>query len=180
MLQSIVYSVLDISGIKGVSILVDGVNYSKSPNTNEEYPLVLDKSIGINEKYDLLSRDNISSVVVYYLESIDDSLYYVPVTKYVNDDRDKIRIIVEELTTSYIYEENLMSFLNSKTKLIDYHEENDILVLNFNEYLFDSNDKVLEEVIYSIGYSVFDNYNVNMVMFEVNNEKVSHISREEL
>lgn len=177
MLQSIVYSILDIEGIKGVSILVEGVNYSKSPNTNEEYPLVLDKSIGINEKYDLLSRDNISSVVVYYLENIDDSLYYVPVTKYVNDDRDKIRIIVEELTTSYIYEENLMSFLNSKTKLIDYHEENDILVLNFNEYLFDSNDKVLEEVLYSISYSVFDNYNVDMVMFEVNNEKVGHIAR---
>lgn len=180
MLQSIVYSILDIEGIKGISILVEGVNFSKSPNTNEEYPLVLDKSIGINEKYDLLSRDNISSVVVYYLENIDDSLYYVPVTKYVNDDRDKIRIIVEELTTSYIYEENLMSFLNSKTKLIDYHEENDILVLNFNEYLFDSEDKVLEEVIYSIGYSVFDNYNVDMVMFEVNKEKVGHVSRGEI
>lgn len=180
MLQSIVYSILDIDGIKGVSILVDGKSYTKSPNTNAEYPLILDKSIGINEKYDINSRDNISSVVVYYLENIDDSLYYVPVTKYVNDERDKIRIIVEELTTSYIYEENLMSFLNSKTKLIDYHEENDVLVLNFNEYLFDNNDKVLEEVIYSIGYSVFDNYSVNMVMFEVNNERVSHISRGEI
>lgn len=180
MLQSIVYSILDIEGIKGISILVEGVNFNKSPNTNEEYPLILDKSIGINEKYDLLSRNDISNVVVYYLENIDDSLYYVPVTKYVNDDRDKIRIIVEELTTSYIYEENLMSFLNSKTKLIDYHEENDILVLNFNEYLFDSEDKVLEEVIYSIGYSVFDNYNVDMVMFEVNKEKVGHVSRGEI
>ncbi len=180
MLQSIVYSILDIDGIKGVSILVDGVNYSKSPTTNEEYPLVLNKDIGINEKYDVKSRDNISSVVIYYLENIDDSLYYVPVTKYINDERDKIRIIVEELTTSYIYEENLMSFLNSKTKLIDYHEDKDVLVLNFNEYLFDSNDKVLEEVIYSIGYSVFDNYNVNMVMFEVDGKKVDYISRDQL
>ena len=180
MLQSIVYSILDIEGIKGVSILVEGENFRKSVNTGEEYPLILDKSIGINEKYDLSSREDISSVVVYYLENIDDNLYYVPVTKYINDDRDKIKIIVEELTTSYIYEENLMSFLNSKTKLIDYHEENDMLVLNFNEYLFDNNDKVLEEVIYSIGYSVFDNYNVNMVMFEVNEKKVGNISRKEI
>ena len=177
MLQSIVYSILDIDGVKGVSILVDGVNFSKSPNTGEEYPLVFDKRIGINEQYNFNSRDNISSVVVYYLENIDDNLYYVPVTKYVNDERDKIKIIVEELTTSYIYEENLMSFLNSKTKLIDYREENDVLFLNFNEYLFDSNDKVLEEVIYSIGYSVFDCYNVSMVMFEVNGEEVGFLER---
>ena len=47
-------------------------------------------------------------------------------TKYINDSRDKIQIIIEELTTSYIYEDNLMSFLNSKVELIDYKEENDV------------------------------------------------------
>ena len=51
------------------------------------------------------------------------------------------------------------------------------MVLNFNDYLFDYNDKVLEEVLYSISYSVFDNYDVDMVMFEVNNKEVEHISR---
>ena len=177
MISSIVYSILDIDGIRGVSILVDGKLLDKYPNTKEELPKILDKSIGINKSYRLNNRDNIKSVVVYYLENIDDNLYYVPVTKYVNDDRDKIKIIIEELTTSYIYEDNLMSFLNSKARLIDYREENDILILNFNEYLFDSNDKVLEEVIYSIGYSVFDNYNVSMVMFEVNGEKQGFVSR---
>ena len=177
MFSSIVYSILDMDGITGVSILVEGKSLTEYPNTKEKLPLVLDKSIGINKQYNLKTRDNISSVVIYYLEDIDDTLHYVPVTKYVNDDRDKIKIIIEELTTSYIYEENLMSFLNSKTRLLDYKEENDILFLNFNEYLFDNNDKVLEEVIYSIGYSVFDNYNVSMVMFEVNGQKVGYINR---
>lgn len=177
MISSIVYSILDIEGINGVTILVDGKILEEYPNTKEKLPKVLDKSIGINKNYGIKSRDNISEVVVYYLEDINDNLYYVPVTKYVNDDRDKIKIIIDELTTSYIYEENLMSFLNSKTRLIDYREENDILFLNFNEYLFDNNDKVLEEVIYSIGYSVFDNYDVSTVMFEVNGEKVDFISR---
>lgn len=177
MISSIVYSLLDIESVKGVSILVDGENLVEYPNSKEKLPLVLDKSIGINKQYGINSRNNISSVVVYYLEDIDNELYYVPVTKYLNDDRDKIKIIVEELTTSYIYEENLMSFLNSKTKLIDYKEENNVLFLNFNEYLFDNNDKVLEEVIYSIGYSVFDNYDVSMVMFEVNGVEVEQISR---
>ncbi len=177
MLQSIVYSILDIEDIKGVSILVEGKAYDKSVNTNEEYPLVFDKGIGINDNYEVKSREDINKVVIYYLERIEDDIYYVPVTKYVNDDREKIKIIVEELTTSYIYEENLMSFLNSKTRLIDYTFENDVAVLNFNEYLFDYNDKVLEEVIYTIGYSVLDNYDVDMVMFEVRGEEVGYLER---
>lgn len=177
MISSIVYSILDIDGVKGVSILVEGERLDSYPKSKKKLANVLTKSIGINKEYDIKSRENISSVVVYYLEDIENELYYVPVTKYLNDDRDKIKIIVEELTTSYIHEENLMSFLNNKVDLIDYKEENDILFLNFNEYLYDSEDKILEEVIYSISYSVFDNYNVNMVMFEVNGEEVSYINR---
>ena len=177
MISSIVYSILDIDGVKGVSILVEGERLDSYPKSKKKLANVLTKSIGINKEYDIKSRENISSVVVYYLEDIENELYYVPVTKYLNDDRDKIKIIVEELTTSYIHEENLMSFLNNKVELIDYKEENDILFLNFNEYLYDSEDKILEEVIYSISYSVFDNYNVSMVMFEVNGEEVSYINR---
>lgn len=177
MISAIVYSVLDIGDIKGVSIMVEGKLLSEYPNSKEVLPTVLNKDIGINKEYDINSRDNITSVILYYLEDIDDSYYYVPVTKYLNDSRDKIKIIVEELTTSYIYEDNLMSFLNSKLELVDYREENDLMILNFNEYLFDSNDNILEEVIYTIGYSVFDNYDVSMVMFEVNGKEVYNISR---
>ena len=177
MISSIVYSLTDIDNIEGVSILVEGKKLNSYPNSKESLPNILNRNIGINKEYKINSRDNISSVVIYYMENIDDELYYVPVTKYLNDDRDKIKIVVEELTTSYIYEENLMSFLNSKTKLIDYREENDTLILNFNEYLFDSKDKVLEEVIYCLGYSVFDNYDVSMVMFEVNGQEVGYINR---
>lgn len=177
MISSIVYSLTDIDNIEGVSILVEGKKLNSYPNSKESLPNILNRNIGINKEYKINSRDNISSVVIYYMENIDDELYYVPVTKYLNDDRDKIKIVVEELTTSYIYEENLMSFLNSKTKLIDYREENDTLILNFNEYLFDSKDKVLEEVIYCLGYSVFDNYDVSMVMFEVNGKEVGYINR---
>ena len=178
-LQAVVYSILDIKGVEGVCILVDGVNLEKSVNTNEIYPNVFDKSIGINEIYNLKYRNDITKVVVYYLENIDDNIYYVPVTKYVNDDRDKILVIIDELTSSYIYEDNLMSLVNSNLELINYREENDCLFLNFNDYLFDSDDKVLEEVIYSIGYSVMDNYNVSMVMFEVNGKEVDFFERKQ-
>lgn len=180
MISAIVYTIMDIVDVDGVTIMVDGSVLSSYPNTGEKLPKVLDKSIGINKNYDITSRDNISRVVIYYLDNIDDDIYYVPVTKYVNDSRDKINIVVEELSSSYIYEENLMSFLNSKVQLLDCSLEDDVLFLNFNEYLFDSNDIILEEVLYCISYSAFDNYDVEMVMFEVNGEEVNHVLRSEL
>lgn len=180
MVTAIVYSIIELGDYDGVRILVDGENFDKYPNSLEKLPLILDKSIGINQSYNITSREDINKVVVYYLENIDNNLYYVPVTKYLNDDRDKIKIIVEELSSSYIYETNLMSFLNSNVKLLEYREEDNVMYLNFNDYLFDGNDKVLEEVIYSLAYSVFDNYNVQMVMFEVNSEKIGYISINDL
>ncbi len=180
MFSSIVYSLLELDDINGVTILVDGNIINEYPISKEKLPLVLDKKIGINNDYLLKSRNNISKVVIYYLEDIADNIYYVPVTKYLNDDRDKIKIIIEELTTSYIYEPNLMSFLDNKVELLNYYEENDVLFLNFNDYLYNNGDKVLEEVLYSIAYSVFDNYSVNMVMFEVNEKEVKYISRKDV
>ncbi len=180
MVTSIVYSLLELKELEGVIVLVEGNSLLEYPNSKERLPAVLDKKLGINNNYLLTSRKDISKVVVYYLEDINNTLYYVPVTKYVNDSKERIEIIIDELTTSYIYDANLMSFLDSKVELLNYYEENDVLFLNFNDYLYNSSDKVLEEVIYSIAYSVFDNYNVNMVMFEVNEKQVKYISREDL
>lgn len=180
MLEAIVYSIMDLKDIKGITILVEKELLTAYPNTKETLPKVLDKKIGINKKYDLSSRENINKVVIYYLNEIDNNLYYVPVTKFINDERDKIKIIIEELATSYIYEENLMSLLNSNLKLLNYQEQENVMFLNFNNYLFDSNDKIVEEVLYSIAYSVFDNYDVNMVSFEVDNKAIKQLSLKDL
>ena len=179
-ISGIVYSILDLDDINEVILLVEGQVLNEYPNTHEELPSPLTRDIGINKEYHITSRNDISKVVVYYLSEIDDDLYYVPVTKYVNDERDKIKIIIDELSSSYIYEANLMSFLHSNVELLDYYEQENVLFLNFNDYLFDSTDKVLEEVLYSIAYSVFANYDVSTVMFEVNNQHIDKISRDQL
>ena len=179
-ISGLVYSILDLDDIDRVIILVNNKVLDKYPNTKEELPKILDKKIGINKEYNLSSRDNINKVVIYYINKSGNNNYYVPVTKYVNDSRDKIKIIVEELTTSYIYENNLMSFLNSNTKLINYKEQENIMFLNFNKYLFDGNSKVMEEVLYTISYSVFDNYDVNQVMFQVDGKNINTVGRKDL
>lgn len=177
-ISGVVFSILDLGDVEEVIILVEGEVLREYPNTKEGLSSPLTKNIGINQEYNLTSRDDISKVVIYYLSKINDEVYYVPVTKYLNDSRDKIKIIIDELSTSYIYEPNLMSFLHSQVELLDYYEQENVLFLNFNQFLFDSDDKVLEEVLYSISYSVFDNYDVSMVMFEVNDQYVGQVSRE--
>lgn len=167
LISAIVYSIMDLDGIDGVSILVNGKSLLEYPYCKEDIPSVITKEIGINEKSSINSRNNIQKVVIYYVEDISNNNYYVPVTRYLNDDRDKIKIIIDELTTSYIYEPNLMSFLNSNVELLSYEEKENVLFLNFNNVLNSKGDKILEEVKYSIAYSVFDNYNVSSVMFSI-------------
>ena len=65
MISSIVYSLLDLYPKEGISILINGVPLNEYPNSKEKLPLVLTKKIGINNKYQLSSRDNISKVVIY-------------------------------------------------------------------------------------------------------------------
>lgn len=168
MIESIVYSVMDLGDIRGVIISVED-------EVLDEYEKILDKSIGINKKYHIKSRKDINKVVIYYLEDIDSNRYYVPVTKYLNDARDKVKIIVDELTSSYIYEENLMSFLSSNAELIDYQEQENVMTLNFNNAIFDQDSKVVEEVKYTLAYSIFDNYDVNQVLIQVDGKNMETI-----
>lgn len=172
--EAIVYTATNIKEIKNVIIFVDGDVLTKLPKSGINLPSTLNRSFGINKEYDLTSTDSINQVTVYYVDEYNDSYYYVPVTKYLNDDRDKIKIIIDELTSANMYQTNLMSFLNSNTKLLDIQQSEDVLSLNFNSYIFNDATKkdILEEVIYTICLSVGDNYNVEEVIFQVDTEEV--------
>ena len=168
---SLVHSLYSIGDVKGVSILVEG-------NYLDDYPKIIDNSIDLNKEVYLTSRNDISKVVVYYLSKDNDDYYYVPVSKYLNDSKDKINIIVQEMVSSS--SNNLISLVNSNLELISSREENDTMILNFNNYLFDNNDEVLEEVLYCISYSVFDNYDVSMIMFEIDGKSYKTVDRKSL
>lgn len=175
MIEAIIYTLTSIEGIDKVIIQVEGKILEKLPNSNKKLPNSLDKSYGINKNYDLVSVQNVDSYTVYYVSQYNDNRYYVPVTKYVNSQKqDKIKVIIDELSTSPIYETNLMSFLNSNVSLLDYSLNDESLLLNFNDYILNNStsNKILEEVIYTISLSFEDNYNVKEIYFLVNNEEI--------
>ena len=134
----------------------------------------MDRSYGINKETDITTYKDVNKVTVYYLSKNEDETYYIPVTKYMNDNREKIKIIVDELASSYMYSSNLMSFLNSNIELLAAEKELDTLFLVFNEYIFTDMDtrNILEEVIYTINLSIIDNYDVKEVVYKVNDEEI--------
>lgn len=173
-IEAIVYTLTSIEDVNQVIIYVEGDILTKLPHTGINLPSTLDRSYGINKEYDLQSYKDVNQVTVYYIGKYNDETYYVPVTKYLNDDREKIKIIVDELASSNLYTTNLMSYLNSNTKLLATEQEVDSLFLTFNSYIFnDLNERnILEEVIYTISLSVGDNYDVREVVFNVEDQEI--------
>ena len=177
MIESIIYSLTSVEGIDKVTIQVEGKTLENLPHSKKNITFPQDKKYGINKKYDLTTTSSIESYTIYYVCQQNDNQYYVPVTKYINNKgEDKIKIIVDELSTSPIYETNLMSYLDANVVLKDYSLEESQLKLNFNEaILSDKNKHILEEVVYTLGLSMEENYNVKTVMLLVNNKEVYKI-----
>lgn len=174
MIEALIYTITSIEDVEKVIIYVEGNVLSKLPQTNITLPSTLDRNFGINKTYDFTSTKDLNQVTIYYLNKHNDNYYYVPVTKYLNDNRDKIKIIIDELTSTNTYNTNLLSYLNSNTEILAIEEQPDILELTFNSYIFSDvdNKDILEEVVYTICLSVKDNYDVDEVVIKNENEEI--------
>lgn len=174
MVEALVYTLTEIEGVEKVIVYVEDQILTKLPQSKINLPATLDRSFGINKEYLLDSYKDVNPVTIYYVSKYNEDYYYVPVTKYMNDSREKIKIIIEQLTSSSVSSTNLMSFLNGNVKLLATQEEVDELFLVFNEYLFSDMESrnILEEVIYSISLSVKDNYDVKEVIFKIKEDEI--------
>jgi len=183
LIEALTYTITSIEGIDKIEILVDGIKLTKLPKSKKQLPVYLDKEYGINKKYELTSLNDIYSYTVYYVNNYDNELYYTPVTKYINsNNQDKVKIIIDELATSITYETNLMSFLDTNVKLLDYELTDNKIKLNFNNLILSdiTSNVILEEVIYTIGLSLCDEFDIEEVIFQVNNEEISTFSSKTL
>ena len=174
MVEALVYTITSVEDVNKVILYVEGDILTKLPQTGIHLPSTLDRNFGINKTFEFTKTDDINQVTIYYANKHNGEYYYVPVTKYLNDNRDKIKIIIDELSSSNTYHTNLLSYLNSNTELLAIEEQPDILELTFNSYIFSDvdNKDILEEVIYTICLSIKDNYDVNQVVIKNNGEEV--------
>ena len=182
-IEALTYTLTSINGIDRLEIYVDGKKLTNLPNSKVKLPDYLDKSYGINKQYEFSSLSDIDSYTVYYVFNDNNSVYYTPVTKYVNNQKqDKVKIIIDELSTSLLYESNLMSYLDANVKLLNYEINDKTIRLNFNEFILSdiANNLILEEVMYTIGLSLSQELNIDEVIFQVNNQEISTFSLKSL
>lgn len=177
-IESLLFSITDLDGINGICIKVED-KVLEELNGIKLSP-VLTRKFGINKSYDIKDRNNIDKVVLYYLTKIEDNTYYVPITKYINNKEDKIEVIIKNLTSNYIYEPNLISVLNQNAKLLNYEINSDMVILNFDDSIYTKNKEIAEEVFYTLGYSIYDNYNIKTVVYKVNGKEIEKKSIKEL
>ena len=176
LIEALTYTLTSIEGIDKIKILVEGKDLTCLPNSKKKIPMYLDKSYGINKKYELANLNDIDSYTLYYVFNYNDSVYYTPVTKYINNQKqDKIRIMIDELSSSLVYESNLMSYLDTNVKLLDYEITDKVIKLNFNDLILSdiTDNLILEEVMYTIGKSLCDEFKIEEVIFLVNNREIS-------
>jgi len=175
MVEAIVYTLTSIDEVKNIILYVEGDILTKLPKTKINLPSTLNREFGINKKYDMQTYKDVNKITIYYLNKYNDNYYYVPVTKYVNDNREKIQIVIDELSSSHVYDGNLMSFLSNNAKLLAVEKTDDLMHLKFNSYIFSDNinEQILEEVIYTICLSIKDNYDVKEVVIEVDDKEVT-------
>ena len=179
LIESLVYTLTDIDGVDKIEIFIEGVKLKELPNSKKLLPEYLDKGYGINKEYELTNLNDIDSYTIYYVMNYNDEVYYTPITKYINNQgQDKVKIIIDELATNLTYESNLMSYLDSNIKLLDYEIVDKTIKLDFNEAILSNitSSKILEEVKYTIGRSLCDELEIEKVIFLVNNKEISTFS----
>lgn len=179
LIESLAYTLTSINGIEKIEISIEGNKLTNLPKSNKKLPEYLDKTYGINKRYELTSLNDIYSYTVYYVNNFNNEAYYVPVTKYINsEEQDKVKIIIDELSTSIAYETNLMSYLDANIKLLDYEINDNIIKLNFNNLILSdiTSNNILEEVVYTIGLSLCNELNLEKVIFQVDEQEISTFS----
>lgn len=175
LIEALVYTLTEMENINELMIFIEESKLEYLPKSNIKLPNTLNRNFGINKVYDLTNIKNTTKTTIYYVGKEDELSYYIPVTKIDNNENDKVKIIIEELKSSPIYETNLISYLASSVELLNYETLENQIHLSFNNKIFsDFNEKnIEEEVKYSIALSLKDSLNVNDVVFKVDNEIIT-------
>lgn len=173
MIESIVYTLTEIDGIKNVKILVDGKVLNKLPISGKIIPTPLNRSIGINKKVRSNSFKNTQDITTYFINNDDNNnSYYVPVTTTTDNQGEKIEIIIKELESKDNIDSNLSTYISAGTILQNYQILENEFNMEFNDLIFNDLHKIDEEVIYGLALSIRDNYNINKISIDVNNKQI--------
>lgn len=169
LIESLIYSLTEIDGIKSLMLFVEGDKLNYLPS-GKSLPLTLDKNYGINTVYDINDIKGTSKTTIYYIGKYEENLYYIPITKITNDNKEKIEIIVNELKRTPVHETNLISYLTASYELKDYTILEDAINVSFNNeaILGLKENDAIESVKYMVALSLRDTYDIDNIIVNIN------------
>ncbi len=164
-IESLVYTFTDFEEINQLIIFVENQILDQLPNSKEKLPHILTRDMGINTIYNIDNLKNVQKTTTYYLAVENEIAYYVPVTLFENNNKDKVEIVIERLKSNPHLQTNLISYLNASTELNSYELLEEEIKLSFNDALFEglNSEEMKEQVEYSISLSIKDTLNVKNV-----------------
>ena len=170
MIESIIYSLCEFNGIKGIIIKVNGMKLTHLPKSGKALPEVLNYEYGINKTYNLNNIKNTEQVTVYYLSKYKNIDYYIPITKISNTNTSKVEVIVSELKTTPYIKANISSYLKASYELEQYEILENSIKLTFNNELLMgvSDENIEEELKYILTLSIRDTYNIEDITININ------------
>ena len=164
LISSLIYSITSLNNDYKLSIYIEGNILTKLPN-NKLIDPILDRSYGINKVFNINNIVGTTKTTIFYLSKQDKYYYYIPITLVNNNQDDKIKIIIEEMASKSVYNTNLISYIKDIKKAA-YEIKNDYIVLNLNSNNFSSKE-LIEETIYTFNLSIKENYNINKVVYYI-------------
>lgn len=167
MVEALVYTLTSIEKVDKIILYVEGDILTKLPKTKINLPSTLDRNFGINKEFNLTSTKDITDVTVYYINQINENYYYVPVTKYLNDSREKVDIIIEELSIGLNPNKKLKSYLSDNVEVVSKNISEKSVSLEFKEN--EDNKERMKTIDRTVVLSICETYKIDNI--ELNNNK---------
>lgn len=173
-LQSVVWTLTQFDSIDKVALRVNGHPVAQMPVAKTNIDSELSRNIGINLEY-FQTEDimNTHPVTLYFEKSEADNNYLVPVTRRIENKKDDITTLVNELIIGAKAGSSLHTNLMPDTALISQPTvQNGIVSLNFNENIYSdlgNNEKfVANSVIWQLVLSLTERADIQQVVLQVN------------
>ncbi|MBT2754540.1 GerMN domain-containing protein [Mesobacillus foraminis] len=148
-LQAVTWTLTQFDSIETVKLQLNGKELNSMPVNGTPISEGLSRADGINiDTESAVDITNTKALTVYYLGGEEDSYYYVPVTKRVdNEASDDISSIINELAAGPEYGSGLHSEFQANVKLLENPKIDDGKVtLDFNESIYGSfKEKIVSE-----------------------------------
>ncbi len=173
-LQSITYTLTQFDNVEVVKIRINGHDQEVMPVNGTPIGEGFSRANGINiETNNLVNLSNSNSVTVYFLGQNGDNVYYVPVTRRVNGNEDRLTSVVSQLLAGPSSFSNLLTDFRNEVKLLDEpHFADGVVTVNFNDALLNhiEGTALSDEVLNLLVLSLTEQPGVEKVAIEVNGD----------